>query len=91
MRHMISMGIMLGSLGKQIEVVVEAHGFAKQFVSSGTYTLKKGSDVKALLRKAGTSGRRPQLTFMIDGVRIDSSHKLADGDTVKVLGFTAGG
>jgi len=74
-----------------IDVTVEAHGLAAQYVAPGSYKVREGSTVGKLLDKASTARRRPPLVLMIGGERVETSRALAAGDVVKVLGFAAGG
>jgi hypothetical protein len=76
---------------KLIRVTVSAFGPATRYVKPGTYELKPGAKVKALLKKAGLTDKRLPLIFMIDGQRVDRSRPLADGEDLKVLTIAGGG
>lgn len=83
--------VVFGMFARKIGIVVEVHGLAAKFISSGSYTLKKGATVEALLKKAARPGRRPPVTVMIDGERVEPTRTLEDGESVRVFGFAAGG
>lgn len=84
---------MLGMFKKQreITVTVAAYGLASRFVRPGTYTIKEGASLKALLAEAGLAQSSVPLVFMIQGQRVDPAHKLSDGEAVNVFQLAAGG
>jgi len=74
-----------------IQVTVVVHGPATRLVKAGTYELRSGDKIKALLERAGLSGSAPGLSILIDGERVDLTRKLTGGETVTVLQMIAGG
>ena len=74
-----------------IQVTVVVHGPAARTIRPGTYELKSGAKIKALLRQAGHSGPLGSVTCLIEGERVGPAHKLAGGETVTVLQMVAGG
>ena len=84
---------MLGLFGKRrsIQITVAAHGIATRFVKAGTYEVKEGSTVKAVLAQAGFSAGSVPLVFMIEGRKVDPGRKLQGGETVNVFQIAGGG
>ncbi len=74
-----------------IQVTVLVHGPAARLLKPGTYDLRKGDKVKALLKAAGLSGSVVGLSCLIEGERAELSRKLTGGETVTVLQMVAGG
>jgi sulfur carrier protein ThiS len=75
----------------KITVTVKAYGLVKGYVDDGTFELKEGAKLKKLLRKAGAVGLTFPLVLMINGDRVNPSHRLNDGDEVKLLNVVGGG
>lgn len=75
----------------KISVTVKAYGLVKGYVDGGTFELKEGARLKKLLRKAGATGLTFPLILMINGERVKPSHRLNDGDEVKLLNVVGGG
>ena len=75
---------------KTISVSVAAYGLAARQVSAGTYQIKAGSTVKAVLKKAGLRDAAGMM-LMIEGDRVQPSHTLEDGEELKVFHLAAGG
>ena len=82
---------MLFGKREAIQVTVVVHGPIVRYVKAGTYELRSGDKIKALLMQAGLSGSVPALSCLIDGERVELSHKLTGGETVTVLQMIAGG
>ena len=74
-----------------ITVSLIVHGPATRLMKPGDYALRSGDKVKALLKAAGLSGSVPGLSVLIDGERVEQSHKLSGGEAVTVLQMIAGG
>lgn len=82
---------MLFGSRKRITVQLQTHGPIERFLRPGTYQLKPGSRIKALLKVAGPLPHGQPLSILIRGDRVEPSHTLADGDEVMVMQFVAGG
>ena len=82
---------MLFGKREAIQVTVLVHGPATRYLKAGTYELRSGDKIKALLKRAGLSGSLPGLSCLIEGERADLSRKLTGGETVTVLQMIAGG
>lgn len=74
-----------------IQVTLIVHGPAARFLNAGTYDLRSGDKIKALLKRAGLDRDAPGLSCLIEGERADLSRKLTGGETVTVLQMVAGG
>ncbi len=74
-----------------IQVTLVVHGPVSRFLKAGTYDLRSGDKVRALLKRAGLSGALPGLSCLIEGERADLSRKLTGGETVTALQMVAGG
>jgi sulfur carrier protein ThiS len=82
---------MLFGRREPIQVTVVVHGPAARLLKAGTYELRSGDKVKALLKRAGLDRGAPGLSCLIEGERVDLSRKLTGGETVTVLQMVAGG
>lgn len=74
-----------------IQVTLVVHGPATRLMRAGDYELRSGDKVRALLKRAGLSGSVPGLSCLMEGERVDLSHKLTGGETITVLQMVAGG
>ncbi|MFH2008900.1 MAG: hypothetical protein ABI333_20090 [bacterium] len=74
-----------------VQVTLLVHGPATRVVKAGTYEVKAGTKLKALLKLAGYVGRGPDLTCLLEGERVSLSHRLNGGETVTALQMVAGG
>lgn len=82
---------MLFGKREAIQVTVLVHGPVVRYVKAGTYDLRSGDKIKVLLKQAGLPGDVPGLSCLIEGERVELSHKLTGGETVTVLQMIAGG
>ena len=71
-------------------MTLTAHGPVTRQLTPGTYELRAGAKLKALLEQAGLP-RGSAVICMIEGRRVAPSERLADGQTVTVLQLAAGG
>lgn len=75
---------------RKISVTLETFGLASRLVRGGTYQIKEGGTLRALLKKAGVPRDAP-LAFMIDGERLELGRVLENGQVINALLLTGGG
>jgi len=75
----------------KIRVSVAAYGLAARQVQAGSYEVKAGSTVKAVLKRAGIGVGGAGLVLMIEGDRVEPDRPVEDGEEIKVFHLAAGG
>jgi sulfur carrier protein ThiS len=76
---------------KKITVTVKPYGIVAGRIKGGSFTVPEGARLRKVLRKAGALGVDIPIVLMIDGSRVTPSHRLSDGDEIKILQIVGGG